>query len=54
MKTLLEQCKSLKKSSIDLSISGTDVKNKSLLIIADYLKKFEKEIMKHWGFEEKK
>ncbi|MDA3810585.1 MAG: glutamate-5-semialdehyde dehydrogenase [Spirochaetaceae bacterium] len=45
MKTLLEQCKSLKISSINLSCSGTDVKNRSLLIIADYLKKFEKEIL---------
>jgi len=45
MKTLLDQCISLKKSSEELSICGTDVKNSSLLIVADHLKKFEQEIL---------
>lgn len=45
MKTLVDQCISLKKSSEELSICGTDVKNAALLIIAEYLKKFEKNIL---------
>jgi glutamate-5-semialdehyde dehydrogenase len=45
MKTLLEQCISLKKSSEELGIMGTDEKNRALLSVAEYLKKFEQEIL---------
>jgi len=45
MKSLLDQCKSLKKSATDLSSSGTDIKNRSLLIVAEYLKKYENKIL---------
>ena len=46
MKTLLEQCISLKKSSEKLGSIGTDEKNRSLRIVAEYLKKNELEILK--------
>ena len=46
MKTLLEQCISLKKSSEKLGSLGTDEKNRSLRIVAEYLKKNELEILK--------
>lgn len=45
MKTLLNQCISLKKSSDELSICGTDIKNKALLTVARSLKEFEQEIL---------
>jgi len=45
MKSLLEQCKSLKKSSENLGSSGTEEKNRSLRIVAEYLKKNEAEIL---------
>ena len=46
MKTLLEQCKSLKEASVDLGSLGTAAKNRSLSIVAEYLKKHEEEILK--------
>ena len=46
MKTLLEQCKSLKKSSSQLGGCGTDVKNRSLQIVSEYIKKHESQILK--------
>lgn len=45
MKTLREQCISLKKASADLGGMGTDEKNKALRIVAEFLKKREKEIL---------
>lgn len=46
MKTLREQCKSLKMSSVNLGSLGTEDKNRSLRIVAEYLKKNETEILR--------
>ena len=46
MKSLLEQCISLKKSSGGLAESGTRDKNKALLLVAESLKRYENEILK--------
>lgn len=46
MKSLIEQCKSLKSAAADLGSRGTDEKNLSLSIVADYLKRNETEIIK--------
>ena len=45
MKTLLNQCVSLKKSSAELNSAGTEIKNRALLIVAEFIKKFEKKIL---------
>jgi len=45
MKSLLEQCASLKKASQELGVTGTDLKNKALLSVAESLKESERIIL---------